>query len=357
MKKTNILRILKNIPFSNSNIKNVFSLTVTLKTKSHYYFIMKIFRLFHILLLVGLFAFNACVNAPDAPGTYTAVGYANLIDTTGGGQTRFIDNRGTLVRVDGTDLFTYTDSAGVFRFDNIPQDKHTFYFYHDGYGIQRSTDKNYSYEYNTSPERGPIDHAIFSVELYPLSPLRVQLDSVYFDDSTYIHTRRMNVILGPSGDTIDEGTIIHDTVTYFKSILTVKGKILNENGSTARSKNNVTLFFGASPTVSCDSSSWIMNRGCADSYDHAFIRLDTSFVFRIYEGELELLKRQAFTSGETFYCVAYARPSYQVSSRDGFGTELLGSYPANTQLGAVYQKRYYTTIDRYPSEVRSFIMK
>lgn len=297
----------------------------------------------------------SCAVEPQADNVYSAFGFAHLMDTTGGDYRQSDDSRGVLVTVEGTNLQTYTDSTGYFELTNVPSDKHTFYFYKDGYGVQRSTEKNPYYYFHSADDLHPTDYATFWVEIHPLSPLNASIDSVYYADTTYIHTYYKDLVVGPKGDTLDFGTLVRDTIHATNSLLTIEGSITSENGFPGY-YSNVVLFFSTSPDVSSDSSTWIMNRGCADYPDHAFTMTGSKYMFRLYEQELSNLKKTAFAKGTTLYVVAYARPSQHASSRDGFGTEFK-SEKHNIHLSDSFLKRYYTTIGRYPSAVRSFVLK
>ncbi len=315
---------------------------------------MTISKLFPVLLGLSCLICS-CAVEPQAEKTYSASGIAHLMDTTGGNYRQADDSRGVLVTVEGTNLQTYTDSTGYFELPNIPFDKHTFYFYKDGFGVQRSTEKNLNYNFHNADDLHHTDYATFWVEIVPLSPLKASIDSVYYSDTTYVHTYHKDVVIGPHGDTIDFGTLHRDTINVGDSQLTIEGSIINENGFPVY-YSNVVLFFSTSPDVSSDSGTWIMSRGCGDYRDNAFTIIGTKYMFRLYGQELNLLKESAFTKGTTLYVVAYARPFQHASSRDGFGTEFK-SENHNIHLSDSFLKRYYTTIGRYPSEVKSFILK
>jgi len=310
----------------------------------------------YLIILIGLSnLLLSCATEPQAEKGYSASGFAYLIDTTGGRYGQSKENRDILVTIEGTNLQTYTDSTGYFTIENIPTDKHTFYFYKDGYGLQRSTEKNLTYNFHKTDDSHPTDFVSFWVELFPLSPLKASIDSLYYSDTTYIHTYYKDIVIGPHGDTVDLGTLHRDTIHVDDYHLTIEGSITDENGFSGY-HSNVVLFFGTSPDISSDTTTWEMNRGCGDYPDNAFSITGSKYVFRLYEQELNLLKQTAFTKGTTLYVVANARPYQHASSRNGFGTEFRSGY-TNTHLSDTFTKRYYTTIGRYPSTVRSFILK
>lgn len=308
-----------------------------------------------ILLTTLCSVITSCGLEPEADEVYTASGYANLIDTVDGNYRHADDSRGILISVEGTNIIGTTDSTGYFTIENIPTDKHTFYFYKDGYGIQRSVDENLTYNYHQASDSLHSDLATFRVELLPLSGLHATIDSVFYDDTVYIHTYFTDVVLGQHGDTVDHGNIHRDTIHADGSILTIQGSINGEAGLPIF-HSNVVLLFSLSPNVSTDSATWIMDRGYGDYPDNAFTITGSSYSFKLYEQDLNILTQGAFTKGSTLYVVAYARPGQHASSRIGFGTEFR-SEPSYPNYGDVFIKRYFTTIGQYPSVVRSFVLK
>src|SRR6188768_2798126 len=134
-------------------------------------------------VVIGLSHFLvSCATEPQAEKVYAASGFAYLIDTAGGRYGQSKENRDILVTIEGTNLQTYTDSTGYFTIDNIPTNKHTSYFYKDGYGLQRSTEKNLTYYFHSADDSHHTDFASFRVELFPLSPLKASIDSLYYSD-------------------------------------------------------------------------------------------------------------------------------------------------------------------------------
>lgn len=252
-----------------------------------------------IIFLTFCLALSACKeSAQTEVATSTEYGWVVLTDTLRQ-RLHNADMSGTRVTVEGTGISALSDYDGYFTLNNVPEGRQTYIFKHEGYITQMVANSWYM------PS---------AVELFPVHDYRAEITNIEIVDTTVTGTRRVGVVVGPRGDTLDYG---HDTVVtayYEDYMIRISGKIFRASGNQlfwrTRGIPKVYLFFATTPNFSVtDPKSWkevftneIPQQGTFTTVDSAY---GSAFEMFLFDWEYY---RSQFKKGEPVYCFAFASP-------------------------------------------------